>query len=381
MTRENGFLTCGIFISKGGFMKKNFYVLFIVPAIWIISSVTTTLYGGLFRFLTGGEVMGAARNPFDFYLLLKWGLITPIIWWLVQKFPFRKRSFVLPHIIHMVFSIFTSVAHEAIEYTAERLIAGAFTFGGLIDSMQVSQAGYVNLTTLLYWAVVGAAQAVSYYDRLQQKERQSAALRENLINARLEALRSNLQPHFLFNTLNSINALAVKGNMDKVRDTIEELGRMLRLSLRTAHEQLVTVEKEIEFVRIYLSIEEMRFQDRLKVHFSVSPNCYDALIPNLIIQPLVENAIIHGFADKTENGELSITIERVYDSLVLQITDNGKGMPREFDVDKSAGFGLKSVKERLALLFPDNSTFGLNKTEGGGTSVSITIPFAKGSQV
>ncbi len=223
-----------------------------------------------------------------------------------------------------------------------------------------------------YWAVLGIAHALTFYKRAKERERRSAELEAHLTQARLEALRMQLNPHFLFNTLNSISSL-VYDEPRAADEMIGALSELLRLSLNSSDRQEVTLREELHFLDRYLHIEQARFGDRLRIEKDLDPAVLDALVPILVLQPLVENAVKHGLESRLAPGVIAIAASRVGTSLRLQVADNGRGVPPGTTLRE--GVGLANTRSRLRELYGKNASFQFRIREGGGFLVEIVLPW------
>ncbi|HMV49826.1 MAG TPA: histidine kinase, partial [Blastocatellia bacterium] len=194
----------------------------------------------------------------------------------------------------------------------------------------------------------------------------------------LQALKMQLQPHFLFNTLNSISALQLT-DVETANRMTARLGDFLRLTLDNAGTQEVTLRQEMEFLRGYLEIEQLRFQERLQVTFDLTPEALEARVPNLILQPIVENSIRHGIAPVSEAGRIEVRAARQNGHLELSVRDDGPGIVAgESGKD---GIGLANTRSRLQQLYGDAHRLDIENAAGGGLLVKMTIPFVVGNEV
>jgi hypothetical protein len=217
--------------------------------------------------------------------------------------------------------------------------------------------------------------AFAYFRRSQQRDRQALELEAQLGQARLQALRMQLHPHFLFNTLNSIATL-VEADPQGAREMIGSLGQMLRLSLDSGPKPEVPLEQELEFLECYLEIERIRFGDRLQVKLELGPGVGAALLPTFILQPLVENAIRHGIEPALSPGTIEIRAERAGGLLSISIEDTGKGLGDDvFEKSAQKGIGLANTRARLQSHYPDRHRFSIRKAPGGGCLVELEVPF------
>ncbi len=231
------------------------------------------------------------------------------------------------------------------------------------------------LDVLVYWSLVGACQAITNFRSSQERERRAAELEARLTSAKLQALRMQLNPHFLFNTLNSIAGL-VYVNPRAADEMLGDLGELLRRSLDSMEEQEVPLAQELEFIGAYLSIEQKRFGERLRLEQSVSDELLKALVPALILQPLVENAIRHGIEPRRGPGLISIEAKQEDNHLHLIVRDNGGGSPGA-DANSSVrrGIGLANTKARLQGLYGQDQSFSFGRAEPQGCRVDIRLPF------
>jgi sensor histidine kinase YesM len=216
--------------------------------------------------------------------------------------------------------------------------------------------------------------AIDYYREVRTRETQTAQLETKLVEAQLQALQRQLHPHFLFNTLHAISAL-VHRDPDKADEMIERLSDLLRLTLDKVGVQEVTVGEELEYLRAYLDIEQVHFGNRLEVSYHIDAGTLDALVPNLILQPIAENAIRHGLAPRAGKGQLSIEVMRRADRLLLRVADNGRGMSAASLSAADHGVGITNTRARLERLYRDAASLDFEPRAGGGLIVTMELPF------
>jgi len=233
---------------------------------------------------------------------------------------------------------------------------------------------------LAYWIVIGFVYASRYYSELAAREVIAAKLEASLAEARLEVLRRQLSPHFLFNTLNAISVLALRGDNDAVIETLSRLSDLLRFAIDETHPQTVALSEELNFLDGYLAIQQVRFDDRLKVDLKIAAQSLDALVPFMILQPIVENAIEHGISAQCEGSTITIKAEVEKDELHLSVSDSGPGFKFEHRARPSrhvngGGIGLANTRERLDQLYGARHTIKYGPSPSGGVSVAIHIPF------
>jgi LytS/YehU family sensor histidine kinase len=227
-----------------------------------------------------------------------------------------------------------------------------------------------------YLPIVLIAHVASYYQRFRERELRSSQLQAQLEKARLQALKSQLQPHFLFNTLNSISALMLT-DVEAADRMITRLGDLLRISLETAGTQMTTLSRELEFVNCYIEIEKVRFEERLNVCIEVAPETLDASVPHLLLQPLVDNAIKHGISRRVAGGEIRISATKNDGDLNLEVRDNGPGL-HEPSHSSSSGVGLRITRERLETIYGQHHSVELLTLQEGGAVARVSIPFRTG---
>jgi LytS/YehU family sensor histidine kinase len=221
--------------------------------------------------------------------------------------------------------------------------------------------------------IVLVAHAVSYYRRFRERELRATQLEGQLAKAHLQTLKSQLQPHFLFNTMHSISSLMLT-DVQAADQMMTLLGDLLRMSLESSGTQITTLSRELEFVNCYLEIEKVRFAERLNVTLDIAPETLDATVPHLFLQPLVDNAVKHGISKLPAGGEIRITAHADDGELQIEIRDNGPGFGREGTFPAS-GLGLRITRERLESLYGQDQSVELLSFPGGGTVTRVCIPF------
>ena len=232
------------------------------------------------------------------------------------------------------------------------------------------QTLYWNLW--IYASNVAFAIALYVHRRGREHAIEEARLHAKLAQAELQVLRMQLHPHFLFNTLHGISTLMGR-DVPRAQTMIMRLSDLLRLALEHVSTQEVTLKRELEFLEAYLAIEKMRFQERLEVQFNIDPQTLDALVPNLILQPLAENAVRHGISRRAQGGRVQISSARDNGTLKLSIRDDGPGLP-ERNGTKS-GVGLANTRARLQRMYGDKQHFSLHSSAGEGVLVEVEVPF------
>jgi LytS/YehU family sensor histidine kinase len=226
---------------------------------------------------------------------------------------------------------------------------------------------------ITYWAIVGLSHAVLYYRESRDRAVRTAQLETQLAEAQLAALQQQLHPHFLFNTLHAISALMHK-DVEAADRTLIRLGDLLRLTLENIGRHEIPLKAELDFLQKYLEIEQTRFADRLTVRFDIHPETLDARVPNLILQPLVENAIKHGVARTVGPGHIQITARRDGDKLRMEVRDNGAGLSEDGWRAIHKGIGVSTTRERLLRLFGADFRFEFHRQDPG-LAVVVVVPW------
>ena len=309
-----------------------------------------------------------------------WALFTPSILWLAQRFRFERHTWLRGTLIHLpaavAYSLLQLVAHDSILWFLFRTSLMHTPSGDMPVSfayrLRILFLNDFQTNLLTYGALVGLSHGLDYYRKYRERQLRAAQLETQLAQAHLQVLKMQLQPHFLFNTLHAISTLVHK-DPEAADRMIARLSDLLRLSLDNSGAQEVTLKQELDFLDRYLEIEKTRFQDRLTVQLNVNPETLDAQVPNLILQPLVENAIRHGIEPHARPGRIELRANRQADVLTLDVCDNGAGL-RNHDPSRE-GVGLSNTRARLQELYGKAHHFELGNAPGGGLLVQLTIPF------
>jgi two-component system LytT family sensor kinase len=307
-----------------------------------------------------------------------WGFLSPLILSLGRKFPVEgpgKAKGLLVHVVTCAsFSAFHVAAATSLRMVIEPFDVWSDTSPFLIQ-YQAELRNFFLFDVLVYWAIFGVGYAFDYREKYRERESLASHLKAQLAQAQLESLKMQLHPHFLFNTLHTIAGL-VRGNEKQAAvNMISGLSDLLRHALESADEQEVTLSEEMKFIELYLDIQKVRFSDKLTVRTEIAPETRNALVPNLLLQPLVENAIRHGIAHKQSAGQLVIKSYRENGNLQIAVCDDGPGLPPNWQLRETEGIGLANTCERLKHLYGAEHRFDLRNGDNGGITASITIPF------
>lgn len=346
----------------------------------IIWSIITLIFTFISFF--SGRIEGRT-TPFiiiladNFYRYGLWGFLSPLIFWLTKKLDFRAKTHYLRN---FSFHTLLAILFSSVQFLCYGTITW-FTYaqyreknGNIWQFLQSGFLGNQYLGLLIYSLIVFASQAYLRNQKFAEEQQKASLLQSQLVQAQLQALKMQLQPHFLFNTLNSISSLVLK-NPTQAQTMIAKLGDFLRMTLDFNENQMVLLSEELRFLRSYLEIEQTRFSEKLQVIFNINEVVMNAVVPHLALQPIVENSVKHGISQMKEGGRIEIIAQKVGDKLQLQVKDNGNSnnFPQAAEKNKT---GISNVKARLKHLFGEDFSFEMNSEKGIGMIVTITIPLS-----
>jgi two-component system LytT family sensor kinase len=305
-----------------------------------------------------------------------WALFTPAIIWLSQHFRFERQGLWRALAVHLPSVLAFSLSHIAlmtsVQWWFARQQGRPFSW---ISEMQRSALLNFDWEMMTYWTIVGLSHAILYYRESRDRELRTSQLETRLVEAQLKALQQQLHPHFLFNTLHAISALMHR-DVEAADRTLMRLSDLLRLTLEHTGQHEIPLQAELDFLAKYLHIEQTRFADRLIVRFDVQPDTLDTLVPNLILQPLVENAIKHGVARKAGPGHVDISALREGDKLRMEVRDDGVGLSEDALTALQKGIGVSTTRARLQHLFGADYRFEFHR-QSAGLAVIVAIPWRK----
>jgi two-component system, LytTR family, sensor kinase len=300
-------------------------------------------------------------------------VITLAAFALSRRYPLDRAPRLRNGGVHIAAGLGIAVAELPVRYFAGRMI-------GLYEDMPLAGVVVQAVPTnfISYWLLVGIGHGLEFYRRYRARESQAAQLGSRLAQAELHLLKSQLQPHFLFNTLHAISALMHR-DVKAAERMIARLSELLRAALDHAAAQEVTLEEELSFLDAYLAIERVRLGERLAVDMSIEPDTLQALVPHMLLQPIVENAIRHGIAPRSAPGQLRISAGRPEGALRIEVVDNGRGYSAPSASSGGGGLGLANTVARLEHLYGDDFEFDIDDAPGGGCRVALRIPFHTGA--
>ena len=306
-----------------------------------------------------------------------WAAFAPVVAWFVRRFPIERQRLALRMASHVGFAFILSVVHSVLH------VAVALALKPILNLPIPDDAGMaliislnwlqMSMNLLAYGGILGVTYAVDFYRRLRDRELLATQLREQLAQAQFHALRMQLNPHFLFNAMNTIAMLVRQQENTEAVRMLAGLSDLLRYVLEETRTQEVPLQEELGFLERYLAIEQVRFHDRLNVQIHNDADILDAQVPNLILQPLVENAIRHGIAGRVGAGRVEISARRDDGTLILQVRDDGPGL--RDGAAQAGGVGLQNTRARLAQLYGEKQRLELRNAEGNGVVVTITMPY------
>jgi len=321
--------------------------------------------------------------------ILPYAVLTPFVFTFASRYAIRRKNWVRYLILYLAVGLAFSFAHVA--------LTGMMPFGfwdgkdrgwqsavwnSQIHKFRINWPVYQSLffsnvvddVSGAYLPIVLSAYMISFYRSSRERERRAVELEGQLAKANLQALKAQLQPHFLFNTMHSISALMLT-DARAADQMMSRLSDLLRMSLENDGEQITSLSHELELVAGYLEIEKIRFGDRLNVVLDVANETLDAQVPHFLLQPLVENAVRHGIAKVSKRGEIRMTVTHQGDTLHLVISDNGPGLDDLDTFHWKSGLGLRATQERLQTLYGDRQKLEIRTHPDGGVEASIRIPF------
>ncbi len=306
-----------------------------------------------------------------------WLALVPAGLWLRRRFPLERNLWWQSLPAHLFGVVSLCFAHAVLGlFVTQWIMQAAAEIPLRVLALRLAASWLQNLPfgVLFYGLVLGIGSALEYYRQFRERELHASQLEAQLAQAQLQMLKMQLHPHFLFNTLNGITGLVRDNDNAAAVQMLVGLSELLRQTLDSAGKQEVRLSEELEWLELYLKLQQMRFSDRLQVSIEAAPDTLDAMVPNLITQPLVENSIKHGLQQRAEPGRIFITANRVNDKLELRVCDDGAGLPPGWQMETSAGVGLANTAARLRQLFGANSELVIQNRAPAGVEARLSIP-------
>ena len=351
--------------------------LALIWGIWTFIGIVFTFQGYFSSFRSERPIPLTQSAYVQMVWSYLWALATPLVLWFAARLPIEKNNWIRSSLLHLPISVVLSCVVTAIGRVLIWLNFG-YREGKPLAFESVTNFVVANFSEGIgiYLLIALTSYALRYYRQYREGQLKTLQLESQLSLAQLQALKMQLHPHFLFNTLHSISALLNK-DADAARKMITRLGDFLRLTLENSGSQEVTLEQEMAFLVCYLEIERIRFQNRLVTRMDIASETLDAKLPNLILQPIVENAIRHGIAPRSSPGLIEIEAKHQAGRLRIQVRDNGPGLSTHRTSENlfRKGLGLANTKTRLERLYGAAHLLDLSNNPGGGLIVTLEIPF------
>jgi signal transduction histidine kinase len=358
--------------------------------LWLLAGAVWTAFGIISAFATYQVFaqMGIPRRfladlIWNLVFYYKWGLASPLIFYQARRFPLERgqalRNLIVHSLLFVAFHLIAAPVSATIYWYLAKA-AGALKPGSVLSvriAHDLRDTYDWQMGFLIYCALLAVGLGKDYYRKYREGELKAAVLISQLTQAQLQALKTQLQPHFLFNTLNSISAL-LHQDVQAADAMVARLGAFLRLTLENSHTQMTTLRRELDFLRRYLDIERARFRDRLMVEVRVEPETLNAMAPSLILQPLAENAIRHGISKQFAPGHISLRAGRRQRRLWIELADNGAGLSSENGAGGriKEGIGISNTRARLEQLYGSDYLLEFRNATPHGLVVRLEIPLS-----
>lgn len=363
--------------------KRWFRFVLLLTSVTIVSVFLASLkiYNYEHRLFIYDYWIAQIRMLIKVYL---WTLIGFFVYWLSGKFVFEKKKWIITILLHLILSLIFSIFHSYL-YWGFYLILLKFN----INIYDVPLDYLINISYRfnfgVYWAIAGLCYSLKYYRDFREKERKTAQLivetsrlETQLAKAQVEALKMQLQPHFLFNTLHTITGLMFK-DVHTANKMIVQLSDLLRMTLDYTDIHEITLKDEMDYIAKYLEIQKIRFKEKLQVVMQIDPKTLNALVPVMILQPVIENSIEHGITPFKKSGKIKIDSNMANGNLILRIHDSGEGMKNK-KIENLKGMGISNTVKRLEQMYKDNYRFELKDSSLGGLEIYISIPLKQANK-
>jgi two-component system, LytTR family, sensor kinase len=353
------------------FLKRWGRVWAVAFILWTVLAFLSAAGAHVYTASMGSPESWAQLLAWNVTISFVWSLFTPPVYALARRFTFDRSNWPRVLALHLAASI-------SLTFLAATLIVWLEPFVTWTPQAHVPFPAHMLSRAFMdlqrYWYILLITQAISFYGKYRERELESSQLEAQLAHAQLEMLKAQLEPHFLFNTLNSIAALA-RNDGPAAENMTLQLADLLRFSLDAMGVHEVPLRRELTMLQKYIDIQQTRFQERLQVEMDIAPNTLSAQVPNMILQPLVENAIKHGIGPRRAPGHVHIRTRQVFDELWMEISDDGLGLTCFGGVVPPEGVGLRNTRARLQQLYNHDHRLTLEDAPGGGCIVKIHIPF------
>ena len=334
---------------------------------------------GFYNRLMEGEVLPATTLIWWVLGMYLWIPATLVVIWLVRWFPIRRRSWYRTVPFHAIAAVWNSLLmaslHTGLRYGWTTLVLGAeFNY---LQTLSRVFSGSLGVDCMLYLTILAGVHAFRFHNESKQRMIEAMDLKAKLAEVQLQALKMQLHPHFLFNAFHTVSMLIRQRREEEAINMVAGLGTLLRYVLDNAFEQKVSFRQEVKLLNHYLDVERIRFRDRLEVDMQIEADVYNAAVPNILLQPLVENAIRHGIVPGSNKGRIEILARRESTNLRIKIHDNGVGLPANWEAKNQTGIGLANTRLRLERLYPEKHHIDFSNAPEGGCLINIVIPFER----
>jgi two-component sensor histidine kinase len=358
--------------------RDGMFPLWLIATMWTVPALLSTLETVMFARL--------AKRPMPVWRAFvseapQWyglAVLSPLVIRLGDRFPLRRPLRVANIVVHALASLTVSGL-----VAMGDAIVNSFTRPSRLGVLLSARSWFLSglpAMTLAYFAIIGVSYALQSTARLRERERQAAQLETQLREAQLSALRMQLQPHFLFNSLNAIMALVRDHDTERAVQALSLLSDVLRATVNSANAHETTLAQELDFLTRYLAIERVRFGDRLHVTMDVPAELHDALVPTFLLQPFVENSLKHGILRERTGNEITVSARAVNDALAITVADDGRGLPE--NEDSAGGVGITNARSRLEHMYGPQARLSVRNSERArGTVVDISLPLRLATEV
>ena len=367
--------------DEGVRLRRITRLLFAV--VWVIPAILAALQLTLVGDASGTHYSLTTALSWQGASWMMWGLWSQVVLTLVERVKLDTAR-ILPWIaMHVAVSAIICAADVFAIAWLDHVFGAIGQVTSYAYAVRMVVVNHLDFQVVLYWAVLGSAYMVEFVRRYRERDRAATALEQKLASTQLEALRMQLNPHFLFNALNSVAEL-MEMDVKEAQRTLTRVADLLRLSLRSAGSSLIPVWQEIELVELYLQIARVRYGQGLDADITVDPSVVDEMLPSFLLQPLVENALKHGLAPGHPDQSIDVHLRRTGAMLEIVVEDNGRGLDGLLTTSgrflaatpsvDGLGIGLTNTRMRLTMLYGDRYAFRMSNQPSGGCRVEIRLP-------
>ena len=350
---------------------------FLYAVLWMVLAFCFAIQAYIAYALRGNRASWLPLFAWEGTSWALWGILAPFIFSFSRRYPLVKGRRRHHLALYVVAALLFSIVHLFLNVTLDSLAMRFFSepYGSFSEALQANFFSRITWRIFLFATIAVAGHGWEAQRRYKKEEQKSSELQMQLVQAQLQALKMQMHPHFLFNTLHSLSELMYR-DIRAADELVVRLGEFLRMTLQNSGENQVPLSKELDFLRCYLEIEKVRLQERLDVIFHIDPATLNLPVPNLLLQPIVENAIRHGIAPRAEGGKVEISAIPVASMLRIEILDNGPGysVTKTLESCFQKGLGLANTRERLEKMYGTNQRMSVQNAPEGGFVVSLEIP-------